>query len=558
MPSDSDLRRLIRFSTDDGLIWLGEQRMVLLHLSALQAVRRELVASVGPAHARKLFMRAGYTAGAHDALIARQVRPNASLADAFAVGPQLHMLEGAAHVTLTQFDIDEDADHFLIKVRWDDSWEAQAHSLESGEAAQQPGCWMLLGYASGYTSQFFQRAVLFQETQCAACGATHCEIEGRYSEEWPDGTQLARDYDEDHLLTRLEQLHSQVEALRGDTPPCDDQGPLIGQSAAFQKTIQLLRQAAPTKVGVLLTGETGVGKERFARALHALSPRADKPFVAINCAALPSDLIESELFGAEKGAYTGAGAARAGRFERADGGTLMLDELGDLPLPAQAKLLRVLQSGEIERLGGHETRRIDVRVIAATNVNLEQAVAQGRFRADLLYRLNVYPIRIPPLRERPEDIELLARHLLQQLTRRHGKQVAGLSDRALDALRRYTWPGNVRELENLIERGLILTPPGQSIDATALFPNLAEQDASVSVDRGGQLRSQPEPPADLAASILDLMAQTGLSLDALEDGLFDAAVDRAGGSVSAAARSVGLTRAQLSYRLTQRRKKSST
>ena len=238
----------------------------------------------------------------------------------------------------------------------------------------------------------------------------------------------------------------------------------MGRSPAFLKATGLLRKAAATQVTVLLSGETGVGKERFARALHALSPRATKPFVAVNCAALPGNLVESELFGTEKGAYTGADTARAGRFERAHGGTLFLDELGELPLPAQAKLLRVLQDGQVERLGGTQPRQVDVRLVAATHVDLLDAVRAGRFRQDLYYRLNVYPIRIPPLRERLDDIEAFAQHLLQRFATQHDKHISGFTDHALLALRGYDWPGNVRELENLIERGVILADPGQPVD----------------------------------------------------------------------------------------------
>jgi transcriptional regulator with GAF, ATPase, and Fis domain len=281
------------------------------------------------------------------------------------------------------------------------------------------------------------RPTLFKEVACRACGDAHCRIEGRPLSEWPDAEAMSRDYAADSLIVRLEDLQSQVDTLRSTLQPADELGPLIGRSKAFGAAAELLRKAAATQVTVLLTGETGVGKERFARALHAMSARKGKPFVAVNCAALPGELIESELFGAEKGAYTGAGAARQGRFERADGGTLMLDELGELP--AQAKLLRVLQHGEIERLGGTQTRKVDVRVIAATNVDLQAAVAGGRFRSDLMYRLNVYPIRIPPLRERVDDIEPLAAHLLQRFAALHGKRVAGFTDRALDAMRSYPW-----------------------------------------------------------------------------------------------------------------------
>jgi transcriptional regulator with GAF, ATPase, and Fis domain len=389
------------------------------------------------------------------------------------------------------------------------------------------------------------RPTLFKEVACAACGHSHCRIEGRVLTEWPDAEAMARDYAADSMIVRLEDLQSQVETLRSTLQPADELGPLVGRSKAFDAAARLLRKAAATQVTVLLTGETGVGKERFARALHAMSPRAGKPFVAINCAALPAELIESELFGAEKGAFTGAGVARPGRFERADGGTLLLDELGELPLTAQAKLLRVLQQGEIERLGGTQTRKVDVRVVAATNVDLHAAVATGRFRRDLMYRLDVYPIRIPPLRERVDDIEPLAVHLLNRFSALHGKRVPGFTDRALDAMRRYPWPGNVRELENLIERGVILASPGEPVDVHELFPMLTGQ-PPVTVNADGQL--ERGAPSSGPALYDDLLAH-GLSLDALEDALIQEAVHRADGNLAAAARALGLSRPQLSYRL---------
>ena len=276
-----------------------------------------------------------------------------------------------------------------------------------------------------------------------------------------------------------------------------------------------------------------------------MSPRAAQPFVAVNCAALPGELIESELFGAEKGAFTGATAARAGRFERANGGTLFLDELGDLPLPAQAKLLRVLQTGEIDRLGSAQARKVDVRVVAATNIDLEQAVAAGTFRRDLLYRLNVYPIRIPPLRERPEDIELLAFHLLQRFTALHDRPVRGFTDRALAVMRNYPWPGNVRELENLIERGVILTGNDELIDVHDLFPTLPPSTGGAPNAQGNL---QPHSSTG-TAPLYDQMIGQGLSLHELENALLHEAVERCNGNLAAAARCLGLTRAQLSYRL---------
>ena len=325
----------------------------------------------------------------------------------------------------------------------------------------------------------------------------------------------------------------------------------MGRSPAFLKATGLLRKAAATQVTVLLSGETGVGKERFARALHALSPRATKPFVAVNCAALPGNLVESELFGTEKGAYTGADTARAGRFERAHGGTLFLDELGELPLPAQAKLLRVLQDGQVERLGGTQPRQVDVRLVAATHVDLLDAVRAGRFRQDLYYRLNVYPIRIPPLRERLDDIEAFAQHLLQRFATQHDKHISGFTDHALLALRGYDWPGNVRELENLIERGVILADPGQPVDTSHLFPEHQPATATPthSLQPSGRLAACP--PAVCNEELLQHLLQRPLDLQALEAQLIEAAVARHHGNLAAAARQLGLTRPQLSYRLSK-------
>lgn len=546
-PPDLDLRRLVQFATGDGSIWMSGQRMLLVHAAALQAMRRELVGSLGQQQARRLLLRAGFASGERDAMVARQVRPESSLFDAFSVGPQLHMLAGAVQVSPREFEVDLDAGRLRASFQWDHSWEAEAHVRDFGPQTE-PVCWMLLGYASGFTSRFFNRPAYFKEVQCSGCGGECCVIEGRFVHEWPDGEALARDYEAEPIPQPLEEAPTPAASLHARLEAADEFGPLIGQSAAFRDAIGLLAKAAPTQVTVLLTGETGVGKERFARAMHRMSARADKPFVAVNCAALPPDLIESELFGAEKGAFTGAISARPGRFERAHGGTVMLDELGELPLTAQAKLLRVLQFGEVERLGGQAVRKIDVRVIAATNIDLEKAVAQGRFRQDLLYRLNVYPIRIPSLRERAPDIELLADYLLQRFMARHGRQLAGFSDRAVTAMRRHSWPGNVRELENLVERAVILTEVGAVVEAATLFPALANVD-SLTVGASGLLEGA-HGVRD-RAGLFEILQQSGLTLEGVEDELIREAVARSGGNLAGAARLLGLTRPQLSYRLSR-------
>jgi formate hydrogenlyase transcriptional activator len=232
----------------------------------------------------------------------------------------------------------------------------------------------------------------------------------------------------------------------------------VGTSAALRGVLKQVEVVAPTESTVLILGETGTGKELIARAIHTTSSRSSRPFVKLNCAAIPSGLLESELFGHEKGAFTGAVAQRIGRFELADGGTLFLDEVGDIPLELQSKLLRVLQEQEFERLGSTRTLRVDVRLVAATNRDLARMVGDRQFREDLYFRLNVFPIRIPPLRERAGDIPLLARHYVETYAQRMNKGIETIPEEAMAALCRHTWPGNIRELQNFIERAVIMTP----------------------------------------------------------------------------------------------------
>ncbi|WP_321875360.1 sigma 54-interacting transcriptional regulator [Burkholderia cenocepacia] len=548
LPPDTDLRKLIHFSASDGRIWLAGQRMVLLHAGALATLRQELMESVGPAQTRRFFTRVGFAAGERDAALAREIRSGASLFDMFHVGPQLHMLEGAVQVTPLRFEADPATGAFYCEYRWEHSWEADVHR-RTFEPQPEPVCWMLIGYATGYTSAFIGRTILFKETSCVGMHDPHCTIVGKPAEEWPDAEEISSWFKADSLINTIRDLQTEVESLRLEIAPDDDRTRLVGRSDAFRAAYALLETAAPTKVAVLLTGETGVGKERFARALHSLSPRATKPFVAINCAAIPHALIESELFGAEKGAFTGSQVARAGRFERANGGTLFLDEIGELPLDVQAKLLRVLQEGEVERLGATDGRKVDVRVVAATNRDLEQAVRDGTFRADLYYRINVYPVLIPPLRDRQDDIALLAHAMLERFASLHGKPAPTLTDYAYDALRGYRWPGNVRELENLIERAVILSRPNRPVDAKDLFPGVGLP-GGATVDRAGQIKPTAALSID-CATILDQLQGCG-GLDGLERALLHEAVDRANGNLSAAARLLGLTRAQLSYRLNRK------
>jgi two-component system response regulator HydG len=266
--------------------------------------------------------------------------------------------------------------------------------------------------------------------------------------------------DKQALVIENRALKAQLDERRRKT--------VVGTSLAWRRTMDVVMQAAPSEATVLLLGESGTGKELLARGLHEHSTRAGRPFVAVNCAAIPETILEAELFGYERGAFTGATARREGRFEAADGGTLFLDEIGEIPLHLQVKLLRVLQESEIERLGaGGRATPIDIRLVAATNKDLRRAVKEGRFREDLYYRLNVISVAIPPLRDRRDDIPLLAEHFLQVYRAKNGKAVVGCSRRALELLMNYSWPGNVRELENAVERAVVLTR-GATLDVDDL------------------------------------------------------------------------------------------
>lgn len=548
-PESADLRGLLKFAPEEGLIWLGEHRMLLLHAGALSELRKELIASVGQEQARRILTRMGFASGMRDAELSRRTRGSADPAEAFVMGPQLHMLEGCARVEPVRLEINQPGCTFYGEFIWHHSWEAEAHVQAFGEV-ENPVCWMMIGYASGYTSAFMGRFILFREVECAATGVEHCRIVGKPVEEWPDADQLRPYFEADSIVGRLLELREEIEAMRR-TIACPRKTPdLIGNSAGFLHAYDLVARAAVTNVSVLLLGETGVGKERFARTLHELSPRKDAAFVAVNCAALPDELIESELFGVERGALTGAHASRAGKFERADGGTLFLDEVGELPLSAQAKLLRVLQEGEIERLGDERTRKVNVRLVAATNVDLLRAVNAGTFRRDLFYRLNVYPVTIPPLRERVGDIPTLVEAMMRRFETLHGKRLSGISDKAMHALKNHSWPGNVRELENVIERGVILAPLNGLVEVEHLFIGAApESGLQQQLNASGSLDTMQQTNSiDLPDAVLD----SGIELDAFEQALLNRAVERAGGNLSAAARLLGMTRPQLNYRLKKR------
>lgn len=569
-PNLLDLMGRLHFSTSDGRIWLDDQRMLLVHAKALGALRKELIEHVGTDAARGFMTRMGYHAGVCDAQLARKVRVKASLNDMFVVGPQMHCLEGIGRSEVVRLEIDVERGIHYGEFLWTSPVEDE-ENMRHFVVDTEPACWMQTGYASGYSTEFMGRPVLYREVECLSMGHMSCRIVGKLVEEWDN--EARKDM---RFLVPETAVSSPVPLARQPSVtarPVAASGDLdrpVGISPGFNAVLHLLKKVAPTQATVLFLGESGVGKEVFARMLHRWSSRQAKPFVALNCAAIPENLIESELFGVERGAFTGASQSRPGRFERADGGTLFLDEIGTLSFGAQSKLLRVLQEGEVERVGDASTRKINVRVIAATNVDLREEVKAGNFREDLFFRLNVFPIRILPLRERREDIPLLMAHFLAKFNQRHERHLTGFTQRAVDAMLSYDWPGNVRELENIIERGVILASDENAIDAPQLF-SCGEQfsDQRYAINSEGKLVSVNPASFTVAPAkqdevdrvtrrVNDLLiggsdqSTDNVSLDEIETMLLRRAIDAAHGNVAAAARSLGITRPQMLYRLKSR------
>lgn len=565
MPELRDLSERLKFSPQDGRIWLDDIRMMMLHASSMGALRAELIESLGINKARALLTRMGYVSGAQDAELAVKLRPNADFFDVFSVGPQLHSLEGIVHVTPVRLDADVAKGKFYGEFLWHDSIEDEIH-IEKYGIGTEPVCWMQIGYASGYTSVFMGRPIIYQEVECRAQGHVNCRIVGKPVDEWDDieedmaFMQPQAFANADKIMKAREQiavLDTAEPATAKTRFHSEISTTMVGASAAFNVACHMLDKVAKTNATVLFLGETGVGKEMFARTLHQISDRLDGPYVAVNCAAIPENLLESELFGVEKGAYTGAIEARAGRFERADTGTIFLDEIATLSLAAQGKLLRVLQEHQIERVGGKKTVDIDIRVIAATNVNLKEEVKAGRFREDLYFRLNVFPIHIPPLRERKADISLLINHFLKKYGTNYKKNITGFTSRAIDGFLNYDWPGNIRELENLVERGVILAPNDGAIDLCHLFTFGEEITIPfLGINKNGSLDNSHDPHNDendgtpqTVDMVMDSLVKENIGLDELEKSLIENAVEKTNGNLSAAARMLGISRPQLAYRL---------
>ncbi|WP_428417936.1 sigma 54-interacting transcriptional regulator [Methylibium sp.] len=549
---DRTLTEHLRFSPDAGHIVLFEQRMLLMHASSFAELRRELIEQLGTGKARELFTRLGYQQGFEDGQRLRTLC-GTDRDRMLALGPRLREIEGfVRNQPIDAMQFDTEGGEFWGDYYWTSSWEAEAHLKHCGVFGE-PACWMMVGYASGCCTAILGQPVLWREIECVAMGHERCRVVGRPLSAWDDLSEHETNFLKIESFVRTPPKARPPRSVPAKVCTPSEFDDFVGTSAGFNAVANLVRRVGVTDSTVLFRGESGVGKERFARALHSVSRRHEQPMVAINCAAIPPDLVEAELFGVEKGAFTGADHSRPGRFERAHGGTLFLDEISSLPLPAQGKLLRVLQEREIERVGDVRVRKVDVRLVAASNRDLRSEVEAGRFREDLFYRLNVFPIVIPPLRERLEDIPLLVALFLERCNRRCGKRVGGLTTRAYDALWDYHWPGNVRELENMVERAVILADDDGKIDVQHLFSGGEQLKLrSLSVGAHGELVSRAGEANEQCKRLADDLLARLPSFEQIESLLFERALERSDGNISAAARLLRLRRGQVEYRLKKR------
>lgn len=559
-PDIAPIREKLRFRPERAEITLGDQRMVLMHTASLSDLRNELIASLGSQTARTLLTRIGFSTGTRDAQLALQLHSvEQSIFDLLARGGQLHALQGVALVEMISSDVDVAQGRCSLEFFWKHSFEDEHHANAEG-VQTAPVCWLETGYASGYLSACMGKLIVVREVECRATGFDACRVIARPASEWNDAEAdlqflKAPVFAEPLASTRAQSAQtgrqkSALEAFEQSKSRAD----IVGLSPAYQAAVGKINRVAQTGATVLLLGESGVGKSTFARLLHEQSHRSAGPFVAINCATIPETLMESELFGVERGAFTGADAARAGRFELAENGTLFLDEVATLPLVAQSKLLRVLETGQFERLGSGVARQANVRIVAATNEDLWEAVRAGHFREDLFFRLHVFPIEIPPLRQRKEDLPVLIERFMLRFANAYGRDVHGLTPEAMAMLLGYSWPGNIRELSNVVERAVILAEDGRALDAVhvVLMKELKRSSAAPAHDSFRVLHHEgdamPLSSRSLDEVVAEWMKERGLTLDQMENTMVEVAIAQSQGNMSRAAALLGISRGQLLYR----------
>ncbi|MBK7769915.1 MAG: sigma-54-dependent Fis family transcriptional regulator [bacterium] len=463
---DLNISELLEFDSEHGVVRFAGQRAVIIDTTANGNLRKELVNQFGLTTARAILTRFGFVQGWRMADAMEDLFQWESETDWHNACGRIHMLGGMYRLGPRE-DESLTGDGLTLV----DSYEAEQHLAHLGRS-ESGVCWTICGLTSGYLSRALGKEIYVLEDHCIGRGDAACHLIGRTHEEWGDEraaelrffrSENLREWIEPslHLITENlkeaeKKLYVRQSVLARAEPSTTDPLGMVARSVPMRRVVDLAKRIAKVDSAVLITGESGTGKELIAHLVHDESARATGPFVAVNCGAITESLLESELFGHARGAFTGAVQHRSGLFEAANGGTLLLDEIGEVTPAMQVKLLRVLQEHEIRRVGENRSRPVNVRVIAATNRELSTDIANGQFRKDLYYRLNVIELHVPALRNRRADILPLARILLAQVSLRYRSSVTGLSPRAADQILRYDWPGNVRELENAMERAVAI------------------------------------------------------------------------------------------------------
>jgi len=508
---DLKISELVEFDSESGIVRFAGERALIIDATAKGTLRKELITHFGLSTARAVLTRFGYIHGWRMAEAVQDLFQWESEDDWRQACGRIHMLEGLYRLAPGSHDSLMGEGMSLVG-----SYEAEQHLAHLGRSDTQV-CWTISGIMSGYLSRAMGQEIYVLEERCIGRGDAACHLMARTLEEWGDErADELRFYRAENLKEWLEpslhqittnlreaerKLRAKKRALTRLAPEVEDPNGLIARSPAMRQVVNLARRVARVGSNVLITGESGTGKELIARMVHNESERAPGPFVAVNCGAIPETLLESELFGHTRGAFTGASQDRVGLFEAANGGTLLLDEIGDVSPGMQVKLLRVLQEREVRRVGENKSRPVNVRVMAATNRELSADIAAGRFRADLYYRLNVLQLHVPALRDRREDVLPLARVLLVDASERFKRPVTGFTPRAADQLLRYHWPGNVRELENAIERAVALS------DANLIEPDDLPEEVRQAIplpSLSGPVRALSEIEKDYILAVLDL------------------------------------------------------
>jgi len=510
---DLDHKELLELDPEGGVVRFAGQRALLLDAVAIGLLRKYLVENFGLTAARIVLTQFGFAHGWRMAEAMQAEFQWESDEEWRLAGTRIHALEGL-------FRIEPGGAGPLSKqgVMVVASYEAEQHLLHFGRF-DVPVCWTICGLTSGYLSRSSGQEIYVLEDRCTGKGDAACHLVGRSREQWGDErAEELRFFEPQRLAECLDvslqrvietlkaaerKLHAHRRALVRVARDVEPLG-IVAKSARMREVVDLARRVAKVDSTVLITGESGSGKERIGRLVHEESTRAAGPFIAVNCGAITETLLESELFGHARGAFTGATQDRPGLFEAANGGTLLLDEVGEVSPGMQVKLLRVLQEREVRRVGENRSRRVDVRVVAATNRDLAHGVAGGAFRQDLYYRLKVVELHVPPLRERRDDVLPLARVLLADAALRMKRKIAGLAPAAADQLLRYEWPGNVRELENAMERAVALAR-GSRVDLEDL-PEEIRQAFPTPVASSGRVRPLEEVEKEYILAALELNA----------------------------------------------------